>query len=139
MMMKMMMMMRKQIIKISKQGKKFQMVGSEASSWLFTSVVKDLNLGLSITNAGSGQRGTGFNTLTNCPLCVPCTVIILLPDPLVCLFFHSYLCTLLELFCNFQGESKKKEKKIIKRVTVIPLNFLNINLGVKGQSKIYNS
>ena len=110
-MMMMMMMMRKQIIKISKQGKKFEMVGSEASSWLFHSVVvKDLNLGLSITNAGSGQRGTGFNTLTNCPLCVPCTVIIPLPDPLVCLFFHSYLCTLLELFCNFQGESKKKEK-----------------------------
>ena len=109
-MMMMMMMMRKQIIEISKQGKKLQMVGSEASSWLFTSVVKDLNLGLSITNAGSGQRGTGFNTLTNCPLCVPCTVLIPLPDPLVCLFFHSYLCTLLELFCNFQGESKKKEK-----------------------------
>ena len=56
MMMKMMMMMiRKQIIKISKQGKKFEMVGSEASSWLFNSVVvKDLNLGLSITNAASG-------------------------------------------------------------------------------------
>ena len=140
-MMKMKMMMRKQIIEISKQGKKFQMVGSEASSWLFTSVVvKDLNLGLSITNAASGQRGAGFNTLTNCPLCVPCTVIIPLPDPLVCLFFHSYLCTLLELFCNFQGESKKKGKdKIIKRVTVISLNFLNINLGVKRQSTIHNS
>ena len=56
-MMKMMMMMmiRKQIIKISKQGKKFLVVGSEASSWLFNSVVvKDLNLGLSITNAASG-------------------------------------------------------------------------------------
>ena len=111
-MMKMMMMMmiRKQIIEISKQRKKFQMGGLEASSWLFTSVVNDLNLGLSITNPASGQRGAGFNTLTNCPLCVPCTVIILLPDLLVCLFFHSYLCTLLELFCNFQGESKKKGK-----------------------------
>ena len=110
-MMKMMMMMiRKQIIEINKQGKKFQMAGSEASSWLFTSVVNDLNLGLSITNPASGQRGAGFNNLTNCPLRVPCTVIISLPDPLVCLFFHSYLCTLLELFCNFQGESKKKEK-----------------------------
>ena len=106
----MMMMMRKQMIEISKQGKKFQMVGSEASSWLFTSVVNDLNLGLSITNPASGQRGAGFNTLTNCTLCVPCTVIILLPDPLVCLFFHSYLCTLSELFCNFQDESKKTEK-----------------------------
>lgn len=104
------MMIRKQIIEINKQGKKFQMAGSEASSWLFTSVVNDLNLGLSITNPASGQRGAGFNNLTNCPLCVPCTVIISLPDPLVCLFFHSYLCTLLELFCNFQGESKKKEK-----------------------------
>ena len=49
--MMMMMMMRKQIIEISKQGKKFQMVGSEASSWLFNSVVvKDLNLGLVIDN-----------------------------------------------------------------------------------------
>ena len=52
-----MMMIRKQIIEISKQRKKFQMVGSEASSWLFTSVVNDLNLGLSITNPASGQRG----------------------------------------------------------------------------------
>ena len=110
-MMKMMMMMiRKQIIEISKQRKKFQMVGSEASSWLFTSVVKNLNLGLSITNPASGLREAGFNTLTNCPLYVPCSVIILLPDPLVCLFFHSYLCTLLELFCNFQGESKKRKR-----------------------------
>ena len=59
----MMMMIRKQIIEIRKQGKKFQMVGSEASSWLFTRVVKNLNLGLSITNPASGQRGTGFNNL----------------------------------------------------------------------------